>query len=77
MLIRLKTYPDNREFAATLTPLADRWGWIRDEIAFEFGCDPDDVSTREADEDCEHDLITVRGEVVARLETKAGWAALS
>ena len=75
MLIRLRHYPDNREFAATLTPLADQWGWMRDETAFEFACDPDDVGSQETDDGL--DLITVRGEAVARVERMAGWSALT
>ena len=74
MLIRLRAYPSNREFAATLTPLANQWGWIQDEVAFEFACDPDEVGSTETDDGL--DLVTVRGEAVARVERKAGWAAM-
>lgn len=76
MLLRLKTWPDNREFAATLTPLENQWAWISDCVAEQFQCDADDVGTLEANEECELDLITVKGEPVARIERKAGWSAL-
>lgn len=69
MLIRLKTMPDNREFAATLTPLIEgRWSWIQDCVAAQFDCDIDDIATLDTDDAM--DLITVRGEVVARIESR-------
>ena len=74
MLIRLRRYPSNREFAATLTPLANQWGWIQDEVSLEFACDPDEVGAQETDDGL--DLITVNGEAVARVERKAGWDAV-
>lgn len=73
MLIRLKTL-DNREFAATFTPLEDRWGWIRECVAERFECDVDDVHAEDDDEG--FDYLTVRGERVARIERIVGWTAL-
>lgn len=74
MLVRLKTYPDNREFACTFTGPFNTWSWIADCVAERFECDPDDVATLDTDD--ELDLITVRGEPVARIQKLAGWDAL-
>jgi len=70
MLIRLK-HLDEREFASTMTPLENQWGWIQDCVAFEFECDVEDVSCIETEDD---ELIAVRDVPVARVIKTFGWA---
>lgn len=75
MLIRLKTLSE-RQFAsinsANFDPwTSDRWQWIAEQVAEEFGCRPSDVSTDDAG-----DLILIRGLPQARIIRDYGWRAL-
>lgn len=78
MLIRLKTLSE-KQFASALSSnfdpfTSDRWQWIAEQVAEEFGCRPSDVETIDTDD--EFDLISVNGEPVARIVRDYGWRAL-
>lgn len=74
MLIRLRDTKTNNEFASTFTGSFNSWHWITECVSERFECDPDDVHTLDTDDAM--DLITVKGEVVARIERRAGWEAM-
>ena len=64
ILISIKTL-DNRVLASAESCIEGRWSWMQDVVAEQFDCDADDVAG--CDSEDEFDLITVRGEPVARV----------
>lgn len=63
----------NRPIGSFSTPCADRWLKVQHLVGDWFDVDPDDVTSRNDEDD--FDLICVRGEVVGRIISTAGWAA--
>ena len=77
MLIRLNDL-SNRTFACAYSGNFDpymggRWQWIAEEVAAQFKCDVDDVSTTDTED--ELDLILVSGKPVARIVKQFGMGA--
>lgn len=52
-------------FSRTICGVGESWPWIQDAAASYYECEVDDVDLIEADDG---DVVTVRGEHVARLE---------
>lgn len=72
MILRIYDLSD-RQIGCFSTPCSDRWGKIKLIVAETFNCAPDDVDSLDTD-DC-FDVLTVKGQAVARLVSSAGWAA--
>jgi len=78
--MRLRQTLAEKQFASALSTYFDpftceRWEWIAEQVAEEFGCRPSDVSAIDTED--EFDLLCVRGEPVARLILDFGWSAIA
>lgn len=74
MMLRLK-HLDGTQFRATLNQYVgwDRWAWISEICADEFGCFPEEIDL-EPEGDAE--FITARGQRVGMIQEDFGWRAL-
>jgi hypothetical protein len=73
MKLTIKT-TDGRSLGSIATPCDSRTDWIYETILREFECREDEISFDE-DENL-GDVILVKGEIVARTVSKAGWRAM-